>query len=148
MKRKKCNKCNTIKKGVVANRIKRQKKIILTTLEKNMGVITIACKKAGITTKTFYVWRQEDEEFNKEVDEIEWGQKYYVESKLITKIARDDTASIIFYLKCRHPKFKTKSEHEITNSKELEDMRNGYNELIKKIATEDDNKDEITKDTG
>jgi hypothetical protein len=148
MANKKCNKCNTIKKGKVQERILKNKEKILIELEKSMGIVTSACIKTGITSKTFYVWLKEDEEFARKVDELEWGQRAYVEGKLLKKIASDDTASIIFYLKCNHPKYKTKSEIDVTDSKKLEEMRNDYDGLIKKLKAKRNAKSNIAENTG
>ena len=162
------NKSNTIKKkkrASVANskktasegktvnnrtqsRIRRNKEKILEALESNMGIVTGACKKVGISTKTFYQWLKKDTEFARKVDEIEWGQRYYVESKLMRKIANDDTASIIFYLKCNHPNYKIKSEIDLNDTKALEKIRKDYGDLIKKIKNKRHAQAKATKNTG
>ncbi len=147
MKSTQCHKCHTIKKGVRYTTAKK-KKIVLELLSMRMGIIKTACVEAGIATKTYYRWIEKDKKFAEKAKDIQVDQRAYVESVLMRKITEKDTTSVIFYLKCRHPDYKPKSEHEINNSQELEDMRSGYNELIKKIATEDNDKDEITKDTG
>jgi len=150
----KCHKCHTIKKGEsrenrpkVIARTKKNKKLILDELEKNKGIITIACKRIGITPKTFYRWIEADKEFAEQVDDLEWDQRSYVESKLIKKIANDDTASIIFYLKSKHPKYKPKSEVDVNDSRELEEIRNDYDGLIKKLKVKGDAKSKVTKNT-
>lgn len=150
----KCNKCNTIKKGktsekipTVVARVAKNKKIVLEELEKSKGIVTIACKRVGITPKTYYEWLKADEEFAQKVDEVEWIQRSFVESKLIKKIANDDTASIIFYLKCNHPKYKVKSEIDVNDSRELEQIRNDYDGLIKKLKVKGDAKNKITNNT-
>ena len=147
MKSTKGNKGNTIKKEFRYT-TPRKKKRVLELLSMRMGIIKTACVEAGVSTKSYYEWIKKDEKFAEKARDIQVDQRAYVESVLMRKITEKDTTSVIFYLKCRHPDYKPKSEHEINNSQELEDMRSGYNELIKKIATEDDDKDEITKDTG
>lgn len=150
----KSNKSNTIKKGKspvkrprVMARTKKNKKLILDELEKSKGIVTIACKRAGINPKTYYQWINRDEDFAKQVDEIEWVQRCFVESKLIRKIANDDTACIIFYLKCNHPKYKVKSEIDVNDSREMEQIRSDYDGLIKKLKTKGDAKSKIAKNT-
>lgn len=146
MKSTQGNKGNTIKKGVRYTTPKKKKRV-LELLSMRMGIIKTACVEAGVSTKTYYEWIKKDKKFAEKAQDIQIDQRTYVESVLIRKITEKDTTSVIFYLKCRHPDYKPKSEHEISNSQELEDMRNGYNDLIKKIAKDGDDKDEITKDS-
>jgi hypothetical protein len=150
----KCHKCHTIKKEKsreskpkVVARTKKNKKLILDELEKNKGIVTIACRRVGITPKTFYRWLKADDEFAQQVDEVEWDQRSYVESKLMKKVANDDITAIIFYLKCNHPKYKPKSEIDVNDSRELEEIRSDYNDLIKKLKVKGDVKSKVTKNT-
>jgi hypothetical protein len=150
----KCHKCHTIKKEEsresrpkVIARTKKNKKLILDELEKNKGIVTIACKRIGITPKTFYRWIEADKEFAEQVDDVEWDQRSYVESKLIKKIAGDDITAIIFYLKCNHPKYKPKSEIDVNDSRELEQIRSDYDGLIRKLKGKGDVKSKIAKNT-
>ncbi|MEI8360959.1 MAG: hypothetical protein WCG01_02430 [bacterium] len=147
MEQEKCNKCNTIKKGKIELRIIKNKEKILDELEKNMGIVRNACKKVGISPKTYYLWLQEDEEFAKKVDVVEWAQRYYVEGKLLGKIANDDTASIIFYLKCRHPNYKVKSEIDTGNSADMEQMRKDFSDLINQLKQDNNAKPPIANHT-
>lgn len=150
----KCNKCNTIKKEKspekrprVIARTKKNKKLILDELEKSKGIVIVSCKRAGISPKTYYEWIKQDKEFAQKADEVEWTQRSFVESKLIRKIANDDTACIIFYLKCNHPKYKVKSEIDVNDSRELDQIRNDYDGLIKKLKAKGDVKSKIAKNT-
>ena len=52
-----------------------KKESLLKALEQSLGVVTVACKKAGIPRSTFYKWMKEDEGFAKEVKEIDNLQK-------------------------------------------------------------------------
>jgi hypothetical protein len=146
MKSTQGNKGNTIKKGVRYTTPKKKKRV-LELLSKRMGIIKTACVEAGVSTKTYYEWIKKDKKFAEKTQDIQVDQRTYVESVLMRKITEKDTASVIFYLKCRHPDYKTKSEHEIHDSREMEEMRKGYSDLIKKIAQEGNDKDEITKDS-
>ena len=150
----KCNKSNTIKKGKapgnrkrVVARTEKNKKRILEEMEKSKGIVTVACKRVGIKPKTYYEWIKQDKVFEQKADEIEWSQRSFVESKLIRKIANDNTACIIFYLKCNHPKYKVKSEIDVNDSRELEQIRSDYDGLIKKLKTKGDVKNKIAKNT-
>lgn len=77
------------------------KKAVLDALEKSLGVVTTACKESGISRRTFYSWKEEDEEFAKAVNEIQEVSLDFAESKLLTRIKKEDTTAIIFYLKTK-----------------------------------------------
>ena len=150
----KSNRSNTIKKGrapgdrsKIFAKTKKNKKLILEELEKSKGIVTIACKRVGIKPKTYYEWLKADKEFSEQADDVEWTQRSFVESKLIKKIINDDTASIIFYLKCNHPKYKMKSEIDVNDTREMEQVRSDYDELIKKLKVKGDAKSKIAKNT-
>jgi len=77
------------------------KKALLEALEKSLGVVTQACKQAGIGRTTFYEWCKADQEFKKLVDEIESVALDFVESQLFKNIGAGKEASLIFYLKTK-----------------------------------------------
>jgi hypothetical protein len=65
------------------------------------GLVTIACKKANIANQTYYRWREQDESFAKQCDEVMNDVGDFVENKLITRIDKEDTTAIIFYCKTK-----------------------------------------------
>jgi hypothetical protein len=75
------------------------KKEFPDTLKKHMGIISHACKAAGIRRSTYYQWRDHDPDFKDACMEAFEERKDHVESKLLKKIDDDDTTAIIFYLK-------------------------------------------------
>lgn len=108
---------------------------MLEALEKHNGIVTVACRAVDIPRSTFYYWKENDEEFSKEVDDINEVAIDYVESKLFEKIEGvtlgsydsegqvkiynqppSDTA-IIFYLKTKGKKrgYVERQEIEIPN---------------------------------
>lgn len=95
-------------------RIEREKnkEKIIKFLEDSMGNIGVACIKIGISRKTFYNWKDKDEEFRKKAEEVLDEQKGemddYAEGKLFQHIKNNNIASLIFYLKTRHPNYGTK----------------------------------------
>lgn len=117
-----------------------RKKEILEELEKQNGIVSIACKNIGMPRSTFYNWLKEDADFKSEVDDIQEVAIDYVESKLFQKIEGvtvkakggagnedeppvyelppSDTA-IIFYLKTKGKKRgyieKTETDNRNTN---------------------------------
>jgi len=112
-----------------------KKESILKALEQSLGVVTMACKKADVPRSTFYKWLNEDEDFAKEVKDIENIALDFAESQLHKQIADDSTSATIFYL-------KTKGKHrgyiERTEITGADGMPNNFQiEIIDK--TEDTN---------
>jgi len=97
-----------------------KKESMLKSLESSLGVVTIACKKTDIPRSTFYKWLREDEEFAKQVKDIENIALDFVESKLHNQIEKNNTAATIFYLKTKGKKrgYIEKSELDITSGDE------------------------------
>ena len=86
---------------LLENRIARQKKALIKALEKNLGVITYACKDVKVTRNTFYKYMREDPEFKKEAEAIDDVALDYVEKALHSQIKDGSTAATIFYLKTK-----------------------------------------------
>jgi hypothetical protein len=81
-----------------------KKESILKALEGSLGVVTVACKSADVPRSTYYKWLNEDEDFAKEVLDIENVALDFAESQLHKQIAADSTAATIFYLKTKGKK--------------------------------------------
>lgn len=77
------------------------KKKVLEELQRSLGIVSIACRKCGITRKSYYRWMREDEEFKSAVEEIYESRGDFVEGKLLENIRSGDTTSIIFYCKTK-----------------------------------------------
>jgi hypothetical protein len=86
------------------NKTEQHKKAILEALEKNLGIVTTACRQVGIGRTTFYDWLKDDEEFKKKVDEINNVALDFTESKLFKLIEGENPTAIIFYLKTKGKK--------------------------------------------
>ena len=80
------------------------KEKLITELEKSLGIVTMACKNAGCSRKTFYQYCNTDEDFRKRVEEIEDMAIDFVESKLFEQIKEKNTTATIFYLKTKAKK--------------------------------------------
>jgi predicted transcriptional regulator len=78
-----------------------KKESILKALEKNLGVVTLSCRKANIPRSTFYKWLNEDEEFAKQVKDIANVALDFAESELFKQIQNGIPTSTIFYLKTK-----------------------------------------------
>ncbi len=93
-----------------------KKESMLQALEQSLGVVTVACKKADIPRSTFYKWINEDEEFAKQVREIENIALDFAESQLHKQISENSTAATIFYLKTKGKKRGYIERQEITGA--------------------------------
>ena len=101
----------------VVDNIDNNKKNLLKHLKFFKGIISSACEASGVCRQTYYNYIADDEEFAKEVDEINEAAIDHVESKLMEKIngvqinsekgvydlPPSDTA-IIFFLKTKAKK--------------------------------------------
>ena len=81
-----------------------KKETILQALEKSLGVVTVACKQAGIPRSTYYKWLKEDTEFAKNVRDIENIALDFAESQLHSQMRDGNTSATIFYLKTKGKK--------------------------------------------
>ena len=78
-----------------------KKDAMLQALEKTLGVVTSACKQVGIGRTTFYEWLNNDQEFAKQVADIQNVALDYAESHLHKQIGNGNTPATIFYLKTK-----------------------------------------------
>jgi len=78
-----------------------KKESILKALESSLGVVTVACKSVDVPRSTFYKWLKEDEEFAKQVRDIENIALDFAESQLHSQIKDGSTSATIFYLKTK-----------------------------------------------
>lgn len=85
----------------MANKSEHIKKALLEALEKSLGVVTTACRQAGVGRTTFYKYYKEDADFKKQVDDIENIALDFAESQLHKQIQEGSTAATIFYLKTK-----------------------------------------------
>ena len=95
------------------------KKQMIDSLEKSLGIVTIACRNVGIHRSTFYDWMNTDPEFKKLVDDVSEITLDFAESELHKQIRDGSTAATIFYLKTKGKKrgFIERSEIDMnTNS--------------------------------
>lgn len=97
------------------------KKLLLESLEKSLGVVTTACKSAGLDRTTFYRYVNEDPAFAEAVKDIENIALDFVESKFHQQISRGDTTACIFYLKTKgkHRGYVERTEHTGKDGKDL-----------------------------
>lgn len=82
----------------------RRKKTFLRALAACHGVMSDACKAAGVTRTTIYNWIDKDPEFAQAMSVIEEITVDFGESQLFKNIERGLEASTIFFLKTRGKK--------------------------------------------
>lgn len=101
-------------------RTNRRKKLFLKQFSKDVGVVSVSCKKVNISRDTFYNWYRKDKKFKKAIDQIRDEVPDVVEDILMKKIMVDQSEkSIHFYLRSRHKKYKPKQIVEV-DTKERE----------------------------
>ena len=81
------------------NKTKIQKEAMLEALETQLGIVSGACGKVGISRQTHYRWLEEDEDYAKNVKSLKNFALDFAESKLLECIKDKRETSIIFYLK-------------------------------------------------
>jgi hypothetical protein len=92
------------------------KKAILESLEKSLGVVTTAVRQVGIARSTFYKWLSEDEDFKREVDDIQEIALDFAESQLHKQIKEGSTTATIFLLKTKGKRRGYVERQEITGA--------------------------------
>ena len=93
-----------------------KKESLLKALEQSLGVVTTACKKTDTPRSTFYKWLNEDEEFAKQVADIENVALDFAESQLHQQIGNGVPSSTMFYLKTKGKKRGYVERTEITGA--------------------------------
>jgi hypothetical protein len=77
------------------------KEKFLEAFASKLGNVKEACEAAGIGRATFYVWKNNDEQFAQEVENIQEGLIDLAESKLLENIKSGKTNEILFYLRTK-----------------------------------------------
>ncbi len=88
----------------MTNKTAHSKKRVIEALEKSLGVVTTACKKADVSRTQFYSWLKKDKDFKQAVSDISNVALDYAESKLFEQIEDGNTPATIFYLKTKGKK--------------------------------------------
>ena len=83
----------------IHERVLTDKERMLEELNKTSGIVSSACKAAGISRMTFYRWYNEDPDFKEKVDDVKELQKDFCEALILKKMKDGDTTMLIFYAK-------------------------------------------------
>lgn len=74
---------------------------MLEALEKSLGIVTSACRSAGVGRTQHYNWLKDDPAYKAEVESISDIALDFAETELHKRIRDQDTTAIIFYLKTK-----------------------------------------------
>lgn len=96
----------------------KNKENLLKALKRHHGLVAPACSDARISRNQYYLYLKQDEEFKREVDNIQENVLDIVESKLLEKIQDGDTKCIIFYMKHKGKKRGYNDSIDITSNGE------------------------------
>jgi len=76
-----------------------KKKLMITALTSQLGIVTSAAQQIGLGRNCHYRWMKEDPKYKQAVEEIPDLVLDFVENALLRKIKEGDASSIQFYLK-------------------------------------------------
>jgi len=82
----------------------KQKRAMIDAMEKSLGIVTTACKFVGIERSTHYGWLKADGEYREAIESLDDMVLDFAESQLHKQIKAGNTASTIFFLKCKGKK--------------------------------------------
>ncbi len=106
---------NNKKENTIAIRQTKEKEAVFEAL-KEIPIVQMACKKAGIGRATYYRWLKEDRNFQKQVDNaMNRGFEYINdmgEAQVIILIKEKKLPAIALWLKHHHPHYGAKVEIE------------------------------------
>jgi len=97
------------------NTTEQRKKTVLAALEKSLGVVTTACRSAGVGRTQFYEWMRSDPEFKAAVEDTGEIALDFTESKLFSAIQSGNIAAIIFHLKTKGKRRGYVESSEVVN---------------------------------
>ena len=99
-----------------------KKKKFIEALKLNLGNITEACKASNVGRQTYYDWIDKDEDFKQQCEDVGESLLDLAENKLLEKINKYDTTSIIFFLKTKGKKRGYIEKQEFEVHKPIEDI--------------------------
>jgi len=87
-----------------SNKTQHNKKKLIEAMSKCLGVVTTACKLAGLNRSTYYEYYNSDPDFKAQADDIENVVLDFAESQLHKQIKEGNPSSTIFFLKTKGKK--------------------------------------------
>jgi hypothetical protein len=98
---------------------KKKAKVIKSFIENDTNV-SKTCRACNISRKTFYLWKEQDEEFAALVDDCEEAITDEIEGLLRERVRELDTTAIIFFLKTKGKKRGYVEKQEIKVQDDIE----------------------------
>jgi len=92
---------------------------MLEALEMNKGIVKDACRHAGVSRQTHYNWIDKYEDYKFHVEMVKDIVHDWAESKLHSRMEKDDTIAIIFYAKTQMKKRGYVEKSEVEYSGEM-----------------------------
>ena len=77
----------------------KNKQNLLKALERNLGIVTAACKEVNLSRNVFYEYCKSDPDFKQKVDDINEITLDFAEAQLLKKIREGSERSIMFYMR-------------------------------------------------
>ena len=111
-----------------------KKKLMISALEKSLGIVSTACKSVGIERSTHYDWIAKDLKYAKKVSEISEMCIDFVESKMYSSISKGSDTLIKYYLST---KAKNRGYSETTNIQHSGTIIESINYIIPKDENAD-----------
>lgn len=97
-----------------------KKAAMIKALEKCMGVVTTAAKKVGIERTTHYRWIKDDDQYKRQVEDIQNVVLDFAESALYKMVENHNPAATLFLLKTKGKKRGYIERQEIEHSSDVE----------------------------
>jgi len=93
------------------------KELMLESLKKNLGNVSLATKEVGIDRTTHYNWMKKDKKYKKAVNEMDDFVLDFAENALFKNINKGNVTAQIFYLKTKGKKrgYVEQTNQEITH---------------------------------
>lgn len=111
-----------MKKITRYNGFKLKKKAFIQAYVKAFGNVTVACQAVEVDRATFYQWMKTNKEFKTQIESLEPQEVFcdFLESKLVSRVQKEDTTAIIFALKtkAKHRGYIEKTETDINFKRE------------------------------
>ena len=108
----------------VEERQEKDKHFLVEAL-KEMPIVQIACKRAGVSRATYYRWRKEDKDFLRQSEDAMVQGFEFIndmsESQIVTLIKEKKLQAMVIWLKHHHPRYgsKVRSYSPVTQREDL-----------------------------